>query len=114
MSFFVRKRFYVLLHGRSTVKDPSLDVWKVFAEPGIFVLDLVGEFARMTHDKSGTLAGHWLDLLKRRKDKNCSLPKTGFRLAQHIGSKDGLRNAHLLDCDEAISKLDLLSRNDMY
>ena len=81
MSVFVRKRFYVLLHGRSTVKDPSLDVWKVFAEPGIFVLDLVGEFARVTHDKSGTLAGHWLDLLKCRKDKNCSLPKTGFRLA---------------------------------
>ena len=67
----------------------------------------------MTHDKSGALAGHRLDLLKRRKDEDCSLPKTGLCLAQDIGSKDGLRNAHLLDCDEATPKLDMLSRNDI-
>lgn len=68
----------------------------------------------MTHDESGALAGHWLDLLKCRKDKDCSLSETGLCLAQDIGSKDGLRNAHLLDCNEAMPKLDLLSRNDVY
>lgn len=68
----------------------------------------------MTHNQSGALAGHWLDLLKRRKDKDCSLSETGLCLAQDIGSKNGLRNAHLLDCDEAMPKLDLLSRNDIY
>ena len=102
------------MHRCSAVEDPSLDVWKVLAEAGILVLDLIGEFAGVTHDKGGTLAGHWLDLLKRSKDKYCSLSKAGLRLAQHIGSKDGLRDAHLLDCDEAMPKLDLFSRNNMY
>ena len=68
----------------------------------------------MTHDESGALAGYWLDLLQCRKDKDCSLSESGLRLAQDIGSKDGLRNAHLLDCEEATPKLDLLSPNDIY
>ena len=111
VGIFVRERLDVLLHGCSAVENPSLDIWKVLAKPGIFVLDLVGEFTGVTHDKSGTFAGHWLDLLKRRKDKHCSLSKARLCLAQYIGSKDGLRDAHLLDCDEAMPKLDLLSRN---
>lgn len=102
------------MHRCSAVEDPGLDVWKVLAEPGILVLDLIGEFTGVTHDKGGTLAGHRLDLLKRGKDKDCSLSEAGLRLAQHIGSEDGLRDAHLLDCDEAMPKLDLISRNDMY
>ncbi len=81
VSVFVGQRFDILLHRCSAVKDSCLDVWKVFTEPGIFVLDLVGEFTGVAHDKSGTLAGHWLDLLKRREDKNCSLSKAGLCLA---------------------------------
>ena len=111
---FVRQSFDVFLHGRSAVKDSSLDVWKVLAESGIFILNLVGEFASVTHDKSGTLAWHWLDLLKGRKDKYCGLSKARLRLAQYIGPKDRLRNAYLLDCDEATPKLDLISRNDIH
>ena len=102
------------MHRCSAVKHPSLDVGKVLAEAGIFVLDLIGEFACVAHDKSGTFAGHWLDLLKRCEDKYCSLSEAGLCLAEHIGSKDGLRDAHLLDCNEAMPKLDLLSRNDIY
>lgn len=113
MSVFIGQRLDVLLHGRSAVKDPSLNVWEVLAEPGILILNLVRELACVTHDKSGALAGHWLDLLKGRKDKDGSLPEAGLCLAQDICSKYGLRNAHLLDCDEAMPKLDLLSRNDV-
>ena len=101
------------MHRCSAVKDSGLDIWKVLAEPSIFVLDLIGELACVTHDKSGALAGHWLNLLKCRKDEDCSLSKPGLCLAEDIGSKDGLRNAHLLDCDEAMPMLDLLSRNDI-
>lgn len=101
------------MHGRSTVEDTGFDVGEVLAEPGIFILNLVGELACVTHDKSGTLAGHWLDLLKGREDKDGSLSEAGLRLAQDICSKYGLRNTHLLDCNEAIPKLDLLSRNDV-
>lgn len=111
---FVCQCLDVLLHRRSTVKDSSLDIWKVLAEPGIFVLDLICEFTGVTHDESGALARHWLDLLKRRKDEDCSLSEPRLCLAEDIGSEDGLGNAHLLDCDEAMPMLDLLSRNDIY
>ena len=81
MGVFIRQSFDVLLHRCSAVKDASLDIGKILAEPGVFVLNLIGEFARVTHDKSGALAGHWLDLLKRCKDKDSSLTETRLCLA---------------------------------
>ena len=98
---FVGEDFDVLLHWCPTVKDCCLHFWEIFAEPGVFVLNLVGELTGVTHNKDCTLAGYRLDLLKCSKNEDSCLPKTGLGLAENICSENGLRNAHLLDCSEA-------------
>ena len=57
----------------------------------------------MTHDQHSALSRDGLDLLKRCEDEDGRLSETGFGLAEDVGSKDGLRNAHLLDCSKAMS-----------
>lgn len=103
MSLLVLQGLDILLHGCATVKDGGLDVWEVFAEPGIFVFDLVGEFAGVAHDQDGAFAGDRLNLLKCGEHEDCCFTETGFRLTKHVGSKDGLRDANLLDCTKATS-----------
>ena len=66
----------------------------------------------MAHDENCTLARYWLNLLKSGQDEDCGLSKTGFGLAKNVGSKNRLRNTNLLDCSEAMPKLDLISRID--
>jgi hypothetical protein len=51
----------------------------------------------VAHDKDGSLASDWLDLLKGSEDKDGSLTKTRFGLAEDIGTEDRLRNTNLLD-----------------
>ena len=97
----VGKGFDILLHWCASIKDCCLHFREIFAEPGIFVLDLVCEFTGVTHDKDCALAGHRLDLLKCSENEDGCLSETGLGLAENIGSKDGLRNAYLLDCSEA-------------
>ena len=98
---FVGKGFDILLHWRAPVKDCCLHFWEIFAEPGVFVLNLVGEFTGVTHNKDRALAGDRLDLLKCGENEDGCLSETGLGLAEDIGSEDGLRNAHLLDYSEA-------------
>lgn len=93
----------ILLHWCTTVKDGGLDVWEVFAEPGIFVLDLVREFAGVAHDQDGAFAGDRLNLLQCGEHEDCCFTETGFGLTEHVGPKDGLRDANLLDCTKATS-----------
>ena len=98
---FVGEGFDILLHWCSAIKDCCLHFWEVFAEPGVFILNLVGELTGVAHNKDRALAGHRLDLLKCGENEDGSFSKTGLGLAKDIGSEDGLRNAHLLDCSEA-------------
>lgn len=100
VSVFVGKGFDILLHWCAPVKDCCLHFWEIFAEPGVFVLNLVGEFTGVTHNKDGALAGYRLNLLKCCENKDGCLSETGLGLAENIGSEDSLRNAHLLDCSE--------------
>ena len=113
VSIFVGKGFDILLHWCASVKDCCLHFWEIFAEPGVLVLNLVGEFTGVTHDKDCALARHRLDLLKCSENEDGCLSETGLGLAEDIGSKDGLRNAHLLDCSEAKPMSDLFSRMNM-
>ncbi len=98
---FVGEGFNILLHWCSTVKDCCLHFWEVFAEPRVFVLNLVGELTGVTHNKDCALAGYRLDLLKCSENEDGCLSESGLGLAEDIGPKDGLRNAYLLDCSEA-------------
>ena len=107
VGIFVGKGFDILLHWCASVKDCCLHFWEIFAETGVLVLDLVGEFTGVTHNKDCTLAGHRLDLLKCSENEDGRLSETGLGLAEDVGSKDGLRNAHLLDCSEAKPMSDL-------
>ena len=106
VGIFVAKGFDILLHWCASVKDCCLHFWEILAEPGVLVLNLVGEFTGVTHDKDCALARHRLDLLKSSENEDGCLSETGLGLAEDICSKDGLRNAHLLDCSEAKSMSD--------
>lgn len=98
---FIGEGFDILLHWCASVKDCCLHFWQIFAEPGVFVLNLVGKFTGVTHNKDCALAGHRLDLLKCSENEDGCLSETGLSLAENIGSENGLRNAHLLDYSEA-------------
>ena len=113
VGIFVGKGFDILLHRCASVKDCCFHFWEIFAEPGVLVLNLVGEFTGVTHDKDCALARHRLDLLECSEDEDGCLSETGLGLAEDIGSKDGLRDAHLLDCSEAKPMSDLFSRMNM-
>ena len=110
VSLLVLQGLDILLHGCATVEDGGLDFWKVLAEPGIFVLDLVREFAGVAHDQDRAFAGDRLDLLQCGEHEDCGFTETGFGLTEHVGSKDGLRDAHLLDCRKADIELDFAPR----
>ena len=103
MSVLVCKSFDILLHRRSAVKDSGLDVWQVFAEAGILVLDLVGEFTSVAHDQDRALSSDRFDLLQRSEDKDGRFSESRFGLAEHVGSEDSLRNTHLLNCSKVMS-----------
>ena len=47
----VFQKLDVLGHRCTTVEDGGLDVWKVLAEAGVFVLDLICQFASVAHHK---------------------------------------------------------------
>lgn len=98
---FVGEGFDILLHRCSAVKYCCFHFWEIFAEPGVFVLDLVGELTGVAHNKDCALARHRLDLLECGENEDGCLSETGLGLTKNIGSENGLRNAHLLDCSEA-------------
>lgn len=97
VGIFAGEELDILLHGCASVEDCGLDFGHVLAEAGVLVLDLVCEFASVAHDKNGGLAGNRFYLLQGGQDEDCSLSETGLGLAEDVGTKDGLRNADLLD-----------------
>jgi hypothetical protein len=97
MLVLILQNLNVLLHRGATVKNSSLDVRHVFAEPSIFVLNLICKLSGMAHHKDGDLPRNRVDLLKSRKDEDGSLTETRFGLAEDVGAEDRLRNAYLLD-----------------
>jgi len=82
----ISQGFDILLHRRSAVEDCRLDLRKVLAEACVLILNLVCQLAGVAHNKDGALARYWLDLLERREDEDCSLPKPGLGLAKNIRS----------------------------
>ena len=98
MRLLGRKDFNVLLHRSAAVEHCRLDIRKVFAEPGILVLNLIGQLSSVAHDKNGTLARNGLELVKSCQHKHSRLSKTGLGLAKYVDIQDRRRNANLLDC----------------
>jgi hypothetical protein len=90
----------VLCHGCSAVEDRGLDVWEVFAESCVLVLDLVSQFASVAHDQHLTLSRNGFELMQGSKDEYCGLTKTGLGLAEDIDVEHCRGNAYLLDCSE--------------
>ncbi len=95
---FIFKEFGILDNWCSSVKDSGLHVWHILAESGVLILDLVSQLASVAHYQDGSFTGDWLNLLKSGENKDCSLTETRLGLAKNVGTKDGLRNANLLDC----------------
>lgn len=53
----------ILLHGSTTVEDSGLDVWEIFAESGVLVLDLVCQFSGVAHNQNRARAGNRLEVM---------------------------------------------------
>lgn len=105
VGFLVLENVDVVLDGSTTVEDRGLDVRKVLAESGVLVLDLEGQLTSVAHDEDGALAVHRLDLLEGGQNENGSFTETRFGLTKNVGSKDGLRDAVLLDCGYECQKI---------
>lgn len=86
MRILVGQKLDVLGHWSPTVKHSRFHFWHVFAEPGIFILDLIGEFTGVAHDQNRTFARIWLDLLQCGENEDGGLSKSRFGLAKNIGS----------------------------
>jgi hypothetical protein len=99
VSLLLVQNIDIILNWSTTVEDRSLDVWQVFAESRILVLDLEGQLTCVTHDKNRGLTRDRLDSLKSRQHKDCSLTKTRLCLTKDICTDNGLRDAYLLDCN---------------
>lgn len=89
----------IFLHGRPTVENAGLDLGQVLAEAVVLVPYLVRQLTSVAHDENHAFSRNRIDLLQSSKHENRSLAKTGFCLADNIGSKDTLRNADLLNCE---------------
>lgn len=100
VGILIGQKLDVFLHWRAAVEDRRLDLRHILAEASIFVLDLICQLASVAHYQDRCLALNRLDLLQSGEDEDSGLTKTGFGLAKDICSKDGLRNAYLLDCNE--------------
>lgn len=102
----------VILDWSTTVEDRSLDVWEVFAESCILVLDLEGQLTCVAHDEDRGFTGDRLDLLEGCQHKDCSLTKTRLCLTKNIRTENGLRNADLLDCNVSDCVIRFLCRRN--
>lgn len=105
VSVVVLEDFGVLGYWGSTKEDGSLDIWHVFAETGVLLADLVGQFTSVAHDQYRSLAGNGLNLLKGSEYEDSGLSETRLGLTEDIGSEDGLWNANLLDCGSIRSQI---------
>jgi hypothetical protein len=88
----------VLLDRGSSVENSGLHIGHVLAETCVFVFDLVSKLTSVAHNQDRGLASDWLDLLEGGENEDSGLTKTRFGLAKDVGTKDGLRDAYLLDC----------------
>lgn len=95
----VLEKLCILGDWSSSIEDSGLNLWHVLAEPGVLVLDLVGELTSVAHNEDGALASDWLDLLEGGEDEYGSLTKTRLGLAEDVGTEDSLWNTDLLDCN---------------
>lgn len=107
--FLVGKDFDVLLNWSTSVKDCSLHIGKVLAEPSILVLDLVCQLTSVTHNKDGAFPRNSFQLVEGSQDEDRGFSETRLGLAENVDVQDSGRNADLLDCNEADGMLDLYS-----
>ena len=99
VGLLVLQQFDVLLHGSATIEDSGLHFRHVLAKSCILVLDLVSQLASMAHDKNGAFSRNRLHLLEGSKNEDRGFTETGLGLAENVRSKDGLRDANLLNCE---------------
>ena len=71
----------IVLHWGATVEDCGPHLGHIFAESSIFVFDLIGELASVTHNEDGCLSRDRIDLLKGSQNEDSRLSKTRFGLA---------------------------------
>jgi hypothetical protein len=92
----------ILLNGDSTIKHSGLDFRKVLGKTLVLVSNLERKLTGMTENKNGNLVfafweGRRIKLVKSCKNKDSSLSHTRLGLTNNVHTKDGLRNAFVLD-----------------
>lgn len=98
MCLLVLEELGVLRDRSSTIEDGCFHLGHVLAETCILILNLICKLTGVAHNQDRCLASHRLNLLESSKDEDSGLTQTGFGLAEDVGTQDGLRDAHLLDC----------------
>lgn len=66
---FVLQQVLIDFDGGSSIEDTSSNVRHVLAEPGVLILDLVGEFTSVTENDDGNFSCGGLDLLESCRDE---------------------------------------------
>ena len=87
----------VLDHRGTAEESADTDVGHVLGETSVLVLDLESKLTGVAQNNDRHLAVDRLELLKSSQDEDSRLSVTRLCLAQDIHSKDGLRDALLLD-----------------
>lgn len=70
---FVAEELDILLHGGTSVENSSLHLRKVFAESGVFVLDLVCQLTRVAHNQDLDFTLNRVESVKGGENENCCL-----------------------------------------
>lgn len=52
-------------HRRTTIEDGGLDIWQIFAESCILVLDLEGQLSGVAHDENLALTRNRVERVQR-------------------------------------------------
>lgn len=87
---------FVLLNRHSAEEHRDLHARHVLAETLVFLADLEGELASVTHDKNIDVVVGGFELLKCCENKYSRLSHTGLGLAQNVHSENRLWNAFVL------------------
>lgn len=90
------KQLLLLVQRLATIDHLGPDVLHELRESVEFLLDLVGELARMAQDESGVRQRVFAEALKDRDHEDCSLAHARDGLAQNVNAEHCLGNAALL------------------
>lgn len=100
------------LDGQTAEEVAHADVLHVGGETFVLVANLESQLTSVAEHQHGHLPVHGLNLLQGGNHKNGGLAHAGLGLADNIHTKDGLRDALVLDCNQDGGKAKVIRKTD--